>query len=120
MAELRVVKIKELKGARSDDLLRTSWLLVSEKTTGAKNISMGINETLPGGLVPEHKHDGEEEINFFLAGRGKFTTKDGEMDLEPGVCLYIPPGLGHTIINTGDETLRFIWIFSPQLANHRK
>jgi hypothetical protein len=25
-----------------------------------------------------------------------------------------------TIINTGDEVLRFVWIYSPQLAGHRK
>ncbi|MCK7514030.1 MAG: cupin domain-containing protein [Desulfobacterales bacterium] len=70
--------------------LRGYWF--PEKTVGAKNLAMGVNETYPGGMVPEHKHDHEEEVMFFLAGRGMFVTPDREIPLEPGVCIYNPPG----------------------------
>jgi mannose-6-phosphate isomerase-like protein (cupin superfamily) len=119
MSGLKVVHIKDVPGERRDPP-RTSWILVSEKTVGAKNLAMGVNETLPGGMVPEHKHDHEEEVMFFMAGRGKFVTETQEIDLEPGVCIYNPPGEMHKILNTGDEVLRFVWIYSPPLASHRK
>jgi len=51
---------------------------------------------------------------YFLAGRGTFVTEDREIPLEPGVCIYNPPGKTHKIINTGDEVLRFVWIYSPR------
>ena len=69
MSELKVINIKDVKGERRDPP-RMSWVLVSEKTVGAQNLAMGVNETYPGGMVPEHKHDKEEEVMFFLAGPG--------------------------------------------------
>lgn len=119
MAELKVVHIKDVKGMRQDEF-RMSWLLIAEKTVGSQNLSMGVNETYPGGTVPEHVHTAEEEVNLFLAGRGKFLVEGREIPIEPGVCIYIPPGIPHQIANTGDEVVRFVWIFAPQLANHRK
>jgi mannose-6-phosphate isomerase-like protein (cupin superfamily) len=119
MAELKVVHIKDVK-AELRDPPRRSWILVSEKTVGAQNLAMGVNETYPGGMVPEHTHDKEEEVMYFVAGRGKFVTEGKEIPLEAGVCIYNPPGKPHKIINTGDEILRFVWIYSPQLAGHRK
>jgi putative monooxygenase len=117
--ELRVVNIKDVKGTQPDPV-RMSWLLVSEKTVDSQNLSMGINETYPGGMVPEHKHDTEEEVNYIFAGRGKFIAEGKEFLLEPGVCIYIPAGIPHQIVNDGDEVIRFMWIFAPQLAGHRK
>lgn len=119
MSNVKVIKIKDVKGIRRDPP-RTSWILVSEKTVGAQNIAMGVNETYPGGMVPEHVHESEEEVMYFLSGRGQFITKDETIDLEAGTVIFNPPGEPHKIINTGDEVLRFIWIYSPQLESHRK
>jgi mannose-6-phosphate isomerase-like protein (cupin superfamily) len=119
MSELKVIHVKDIKGERRDPP-RMSWILVSEKTVGSQNLAMGINETYPGGMVPEHKHDTEEEVMYFYAGRGMFVTEGREIPLEPGVCIYNPPGKLHKIINTGDEVLKFVWIYSPQLASHKK
>jgi mannose-6-phosphate isomerase-like protein (cupin superfamily) len=113
------VHIKDVKGERRDPP-RVSWILVSEKTVGARNLAVGINETALGSMVPEHRHDEEEEVMLFLSGRGKFVTEEQEIPLEPGVCVYNPPGGRHKILNTGDEVLRFVWIYSPQLQSHRK
>jgi mannose-6-phosphate isomerase-like protein (cupin superfamily) len=119
MAELKVVNIKNVKGS-PPDALRMSWLLVSEKMVDSQNLSMGINETYPAGVVPEHTHETEEEVNFFFSGRGKFVVGDKTIAFDPGTCIYIPPGTAHSIVNDGDEIVRFMWIFAPQLANHRK
>ncbi|UCG67186.1 MAG: cupin domain-containing protein [Deltaproteobacteria bacterium] len=119
MPELKVVDIKDVPGERRDPP-RTSWILISEKTVGAKNLAMGINETDPGGIVPEHVHEKEEEVMYFLSGKGKFVTEEREIPVESGIAIYNPPGKPHKIINTGDEILRFVWIYSPQLPSHRE
>ncbi len=119
MSSVKVVNITDVPGERRDPP-RTSWILISERTVGSKNLAMGVNETDPGGMVPEHKHDNEEEVMFFLSGQGKFITEDEEILLEPGVCVYNPPGGKHKIVNTGPEILKFVWIYSPQLPQHRK
>jgi len=61
---------------------------------------MGVNETDPGGMVPEHKHDVEEEVMFFISGKGKFITKDREIDVGPGICVYNPPRCTCTRLST--------------------
>lgn len=119
MPELKVINMKDVPGERRDPP-RTSWILISEKTVGAKNLAMGVNETDPGAMVPEHVHEKEEEVMFFLSGKGKFVTEDREIALGPGIAIYNPPGKPHKIINTGDEVLKFVWIYSPQLQSHRK
>ena len=119
MSELKVINIKDVPGERRDPP-RTSWILISEKAVGAQNLAMGVNETDPGSMVPEHVHESEEEVMFFLSGQGKFVTEDKEIPLEPGMAVYNPPGKSHKIINTGNEVLKFIWIYSPQLQSHRK
>lgn len=118
MAKLVWMDIKDVEGAYREPP-RKSWILVSEKTCGAQNLAMGVNETYVGGMVPEHKHEKEEEVMFFIQGKGQFITKDETIDLHPGVCVYNPPGEYHKIVNTGSESLKFVWIYSPQLDSHR-
>ncbi len=93
MSELKVVHIKDVKGEHRDPP-RTSWILVSEKTVGSQNLAMGVNETYPGGMVPEHKHDQEEEVMFFLAGPGDIC------DRRPGD----PAGAGGLHLQSARET----------------
>jgi putative monooxygenase len=118
MSGLKVVNIKDVEGIYREPA-RTSWILVSEKTVGAQNLAMGVNETHVGGSVPRHKHEKEEEVMYFLQGRGQFITETQTIELEPGICVYNPPGEFHSIVNTGDEVLKFVWIYSPQLEDHR-
>ncbi len=119
MSGLKVVNIKNVEGIKREPP-RTSWILISEKTVGSQNLAMGVNKTHPGGEVPLHTHEVEEEVMYFMAGKGKFITEDEEIDLEPGICIYNPPGGQHKIVNTGDVDLEFVWIYAPQLSSHRK
>ena len=119
MSKVKVIHLEDVKGIKREPP-RTSWILISEKTVGSKNIAMGVNETYPGSMVPEYKHETEEEVMYFIAGKGKFVTGEEEINLSPGTVVYNPPGQLHKIINTGDEVLRFVWIYSPQLPSHRK
>lgn len=118
MAGLKWVDIKDVEGIYRDPP-RTSWILVSEATCGAKNLAMGVNETHVGGEVPLHKHEKEEEVMYVIQGKGQFITDEEIIELKPGICVYNPPGGNHKIVNTGDEVLKFVWIYSPQLDSHR-
>lgn len=119
MAGLKWVDINTVEGVFKGPPPRTSWILISENTVGAQNLAMGVNETQVGSMVPKHKHDTEEEVMYFLQGKGQFITDDEVIELRPGICIYNPPGSYHSIVNTGDEILKFVWIYSPQLESHR-
>ncbi len=118
MSEVKVINIKDVTGERRDPP-RTSWILVSEKTVGAKNLAMGVNETDPGGMVPEHKHDKEEEVMFFLCRPGDLRHRGrGDSLGAGGVHLQSTRGNAQDREH-GDEVLKFVWIYSPQLPQHR-
>jgi len=78
MSGLKVINMKDVKGERREPP-RTSWILVSEKMVGSQNLAVGYNKTHPGGMVPEHKHEIEEEVMFFISGQGKFITENEEI-----------------------------------------
>jgi len=118
MGELKVVDINKVVPERRDPP-RSSWILISEKTVGAQNLALGVNETEPGSMVPEHMHETEEEVMLFLEGTGKFITENQEIDVHPGICVYNPPGGKHKIVNTGTTKLKFVWVYAPQLKSHR-
>jgi len=82
---------------------RVSKLLLSEGTVGARGFSMGQNVTAVGSRIPEHAHESSEE----------------EEELRAGMAIYMPPGVKHSILNTGDEELKLIWVYSPPLPQHR-
>ena len=119
MAGLKWVDIKNIEGELKGPPFRKSWIMVSEKMCNSKNLAVGYNETPVGGQVPPHKHETEEEVMFFLDGKGQFITDNEVIELHEGICVYNPPGDTHSIVNTGDGPLKFVWIYSPQLASHK-
>ncbi|MDI6825554.1 MAG: cupin domain-containing protein [Bacillota bacterium] len=98
---------------------RVSKLLISEKSVGARNLSLGMNETAVGSRIPEHAHPEQEEAMFIISGRGMFRISGKEYEVGPGTALFAPPGVPHELVNTGEEPLRLVWCYAPPLPEHR-
>lgn len=51
-----------------------------------------------------HYHKETTEVYYILKGEGRMELDEKEIDLRPGQCIYIPPGMRHKV--TGNiETL---------------
>jgi quercetin dioxygenase-like cupin family protein len=81
------------------------WLI--SKDDGAPNFSMRLFEIEPGGRTPLHSHPWEHEI-FILEGRCKVIIGESEYLVGPGYAVYIPPNMRHTLINTGEGSLKLL------------
>lgn len=62
------------------------------------------------------------EIYYTQSGRGLLLleSRDGQsrtVEMNPGVCAFIPPDWAHRSINVGDEPLVFVWACNPD-AGH--
>ncbi len=91
-------------------------LCVGPENTGAQRVTVGV-ATFPEGSAPDgHVHEREEEVVYILEGRGRLVTPDGSVDLEPGVSVYIPPGLHHATVSAGPGPLELLSIFSPPVV----
>ena len=61
-----------------------------------------------GELIDTHVHEEETEIAYVLAGRGTLTLGDNQTLLGTGMGVTIPPGLPHSLRNTGDLPMELI------------
>lgn len=68
----------------------------------------------PGGQTAPHYHRLTEEIYYILEGTGRMLLGDDDQrDVGPGDAIAIPPGVVHTIWNTGEDTLKFLCCCAP-------
>jgi mannose-6-phosphate isomerase-like protein (cupin superfamily) len=118
MKKLPFVKASEVEGEFRTPP-RVSKLLLAPKFGGVKNVSMGMNITEVGSMIPNHKHDDSEEVLFLISGRAKIVIEgEGEWEIGPETAFYSPLGVTHRVENIGDEPLRIVWVYSPPLATH--
>ena len=100
----------EIITVRSDQQTATrqnlrNFVGISEKTAGAKGLSLNLVIVPPGGKAEPHYHDGFETAIYVLQGRVE--TKYGNR-LEksvingPGDFVFIPADLPHQAINLSD------------------
>jgi mannose-6-phosphate isomerase-like protein (cupin superfamily) len=76
-------------------------------------MSMVVSEVPPGGAIPVHLHQREDEIIFLHTGRGLVTLGESRVPSTAGAMLYAPRGVWHGIENTGSEVITWCAIWSP-------
>lgn len=79
----------------------------------AEHMCFGVADFPPNQHAPAHVHEESEEILYVLTGSGEFYFDGSPEMIEPGMCIYVPPGVTHSINNTSDDVLKVIYVFSP-------
>jgi len=95
-----------------------TYLLKDNKTLN--NLVLSSTKLYRGQQTRGHRHAGQEEVYFFIQGRGKMIV--GEEDSEPfdvssGDIVLIPDGAFHRVINDGEMHLTFNCVFDGK-RNH--
>lgn len=90
----------------------TSYLLVSEEATGAKQITTSLVEMEPGGRQHIHSHK-MEQCYFILEGAGVMTIGNETREVSAGMSIFIPSNEPHGLTNTTDGVLRYLSAGSP-------
>ena len=95
----------------ASDEITVRWVI--GKPEGAPNFAMRVIEFQPGAVFARHQHPYEHEI-FVLEGEGVAEGPGGEIEMRPGVALYVPSDELHGYRNTGTGVLRFICVIPHQ------
>jgi mannose-6-phosphate isomerase-like protein (cupin superfamily) len=98
---------------------RTIKHLAAPWTLGTTKIWMGMNEIQPHNCSNPHAHEDQEEVFFFLSGKGRVKVDDEEVKVGPGYCVFCPTGGVHQILNDGDSVLRFVSATSPPFVREK-
>lgn len=119
MEKLPFVKAADVEGEYRTPP-RVSKLLLAPKFGGVKHLSMGMNITEVGSMIPDHSHEESEEVLFLISGRAKLVIEgQGEWEIGPETAFYSPLGAKHRLENIGDEPLKLVWAYCPPLPSHR-
>jgi len=94
-----------------EDDPRVTWrTLTSADRTPTQELTSGVCEIEPGGVLGLHRHP-PLELYYFLAGSGVVTLGTEEHPVGPGVTVSIPGNTPHAIRNTGTTPLRLFYVF---------
>jgi quercetin dioxygenase-like cupin family protein len=78
---------------------------------------MMFEETLPAGTASLfHLHHDSDEVAWVLAGEFTFKIGDEVSVGGPGTCAFMPRDIPHAWKNTGSETGRVLFLYTPAAA----
>lgn len=80
------------------------------------NFSIHLTEWEPGCEIDEHSHPDGMEAMYLMSGRGVAYVNGEKHEFLPDTMIVAPKGVSHKIVNTGDETLRVLCVFSPPVT----
>ena len=78
---------------------------------------MMFEETLPAGTASlHHLHHDSDEVAWVLEGEFTFRIGDEVTVGGPGTCAFMPRDIPHAWKNTGTETGRVLFLYTPAMA----
>jgi mannose-6-phosphate isomerase-like protein (cupin superfamily) len=85
---------------------------LSADRTSTSGLVLGVAEIEPGdsGAFRNHYHDFAEAY-YILSGEGIVKIAGQDFVVRPGTTTFMPKGAEHVVVNTGSETLRFLYVF---------
>jgi quercetin dioxygenase-like cupin family protein len=88
--------------------------LLTKQNDGAM-VSCLLVRAKAGVEIPEHVHEGSDDIIYPLAGKAKFYVEGyGEGELVKGVLVRVPKGAKHRIFDIEEDLLAYD-VFAPAL-----
>ena len=90
-----------------------SKLLVNPDTSASRHFDFRLSLYRPKGYAEDHVHEHSEHVYYVLQGRGLMRLGDAQHVVEPHTVVFIPPGVVHSLTNTGLEDLIFIVVTAP-------
>jgi len=78
---------------------------------------MMFEETLPAGASSlHHLHHDSDEVAWVISGEFTFQIGDAVTVGGPGTCAFMPRDVPHAWKNTGTETGRVLFLYTPAAA----
>ena len=90
----------------------SEFILKVTPQNGSKHLVLGTEEIPPGGMIPKHRHLGEDEILLVQTGTAHVTLNDKEYDVHAGGTVFFPAQTWVSLRNIGTDNISLVFIFS--------
>ena len=104
--ECRTEYRENMRGGDGTAIL-TSLIAGPEELNGKGRLFSRITLN-PGCSIGYHVHEQDAELFYILAGTGVYSDDGTETDVRAGDVAICETGHGHSIANTGEDTLEFV------------
>ncbi|NIM45583.1 MAG: cupin domain-containing protein [Nitrososphaeria archaeon] len=85
-----------------------------QKIVLSENVLVDYDVMEPRRGTPIHRHP-SEEIWFIVRGKGFIKVRGKRYEFEEHDFLYVPAGVEHQLVNTGEGTLEYVAVLSPPM-----
>lgn len=86
--------------------------------TALKNLVLSSTTLWPGQSTRGHRHDGQEEVYYFVAGAGQMELNDQLINVAAGDIVLIEDNVFHKVYNLSDhEPLYFVCVFDGRRSH---
>jgi len=85
---------------------------IDRKNGGSQKMFVGTEEIPAGGIIPRHKHLGQDEILLIQTGSAHVWLGTQERDVHAGAIVFIPSDTWISLKNTGSEIINLVFVFS--------
>lgn len=92
---------------------RNVFVFVGAEAYKSQKLTMGKTVVDPGVCMDPHIHELNEEIIFVTSGQGMAKVGGIDEELLPNTAVVFPAGVEHSVSNTGDAPLEFVFMFNP-------
>lgn len=101
-------------GLNNPGMVRKVFKLITPETVGSKYLMAGLTIFEPGEASSVHNHPESEELNIVIRGSGEVISGDDKQSFKQNDYIFIPSGVYHQHVNTGNEPLWLLWAYTPQ------
>lgn len=89
---------------------------IVKDNTSLNNLVLSSTNMKPGKSTSGHNHKGQEEVYFFINGKGTMYLDDVPMQVGPGDVVLIEDGVHHRV-ESKDESLYFVCVFDGKRSH---
>jgi len=90
--------------------------VVKDNTT-LKNLVVSSTRLQPRKSTSGHKHEGQEEVYYFIEGTGKMELDDDTIKVQSGDVVLIEDGVFHRVHAGMYEELYFVCVFDGRRSH---
>lgn len=109
--ETKVIDTKNVEWKPHPEVAGLTIIEMLSRRNDQAGITCALVRTRVGTATGNHLHENSEDIFYIIRGKGKFFIENfGEIILEPGTFVRIPPNTLHGIYDVEEELLAYdVW-----------
>lgn len=100
-------------GLDEEGFRRKVFKVVDKDLVNSEHIVAGLTIFEPGESSSYHNHPDSEELDYIVRGSGNVISDDEEENFGSNSFMFIPKGIFHRHVNTGDEPMWMVFMYTP-------